>query len=284
MDKQQTIKKEIKIEGIGLHLGQVVTMCLKPAEVDSGIVFRRLDLIPSVDVPITVNGIQEALLCSALVQDNVQISTIEHLMSALCMLEVDNLLVEIDSDELPVMDGSSKPFLEAIERVGLLQQDKPRKFIKVLKPVRVEHEDKFAEVIPCDQTNYRFEIQWDHPVIASTPSVVEFNGDYNWYKDEVSRARTFGLVSQLEYLHAHNRAKGASLDNAIGVTDEGVMNKGGLRYKDEFVKHKLLDAIGDFYVGGAIIGCFNCYKSGHHLNNMLLRKLYQDQSNYEIIS
>ncbi|MCF6766446.1 UDP-3-O-acyl-N-acetylglucosamine deacetylase [Thiotrichales bacterium 19S3-7] len=284
MEKQQTIKQAIKIEGIGLHLGQIVTMVLKPAEVGHGIVFRRVDLNPSVDVPISVNGIQEALLCSALVKDNVQISTVEHLMSALCMLKVDNLLVEINSDELPVMDGSSEPFLEAIEAVGLIQQDQPRQLIKVLKAVRVEHQDKFAEVMPCDQTNYRFEIQWDHPVIASTPSVVEFDGRYDWYKKEVSRARTFGMVAELDYLHANNRAKGASLDNAVGITDEGVMNEEGLRYKDEFVKHKLLDAIGDFYVGGAIIGCFNCYKSGHHLNNMLLRKLYQDPSNYKILS
>lgn len=284
MQKQQTINKEIVIRGIGLHLGQTVTMTLKPASVDSGIIFKRMDLNPPSLVPVTVDGVKEALLCSALVSGSVQVATIEHLMSALCMLNIDNLLIELDADELPVLDGSSEPFLEAIEAVGLQKQEKKRRLIKVLKPVRVEHEDKFAEVIPCEKSHYRFEIQWDHPVIAATPSVVEFDGEYQWYKSEVSRARTFGLVAELEYLHAHNRAKGASLDNAVGVTDNGIINEGGLRYQDEFVKHKLLDAIGDFYVGGAIIGCFNCYKSGHQLNNMLLRKLYQDPSNFEVLS
>ncbi|MCF6766972.1 UDP-3-O-acyl-N-acetylglucosamine deacetylase [Thiotrichales bacterium 19S11-10] len=283
LEKQKTLRGIIPINGIGLHLGQMVNMMIKPADIDHGIVFKRIDLDPSVKLPVTVNGIQESLLCSALIQDKVQISTIEHLMSALCMLKVDNALIELDSDELPVMDGSSEPFLDAIEKVGIIEQDKPRKLIKVLKPIRVEHEDKFAQVLPADQVSYRFEIKWDHPVIAATPSVVEFDGNYQTYKSDVSRARTFGMVTQIDQLHAMNRALGASLDNAVGVTDTGVLNEGGLRYQDEFVKHKLLDAIGDFYVGGAIIGQFDCYKSGHHLNNMLLRKLYQDNSNYQII-
>lgn len=280
---QQTVKADIHVDGIGLHLGKAVSLTLKPAPVDTGIIFRRLDLNPAVDVPVRVDGIQEAVMCSALFNGQTKISTIEHLMSALCMLKIDNVIAELSADELPVMDGSSLPFIQAIETVGIKTQEKKRREIKILKPVRVEHEDKFAEVLPSEKTTYRFEIKWDHPVIANTPGVVEFDGDFDFYKDKVSRARTFGFVEQLDYLHQNNLAKGASLDNAVGVTNDGVLNEGGLRYDDEFVKHKLLDAIGDFYVGGAIIGYFNCYKSGHHLNNMLLRKIYSDKANYQII-
>ncbi|WP_119344257.1 UDP-3-O-acyl-N-acetylglucosamine deacetylase [Facilibium subflavum] len=278
---QQTIKQPVTIKGIGLHSGAEVTMVLKPAETDSGIIFRRIDLSPAADIKITPFNITEAVMCTLLVHpDNqkVSVSTIEHLMSALCVFKIDNLIIELDAAELPVMDGSSAPFVDFLENTGIQQQDKPRKIIKVLKPVKVQEDDKFAEVTPSQHTHYRFEIKWDHPVIAKTPHVAEFSGQKQEYIDHICQARTFGFVKQLDYLHANNLAKGASLDNAVGITDNGVANKDGLRYPDEFVKHKLLDAIGDFYVGGAIIGYFNCYKSGHTLNNKLLRTLYQDKS------
>ncbi len=283
---QKTIAKEGDISGIGLHSGVNVNMTLKPAAVDTGIVFRRADLSGNQDVKIAPFNITEAVMCTLLVspEDNrVTVSTIEHLMSALCVYEVDNIIIEVDSAELPVMDGSSRPFVDILEQIGVKEQDKARKIIKVLKTIRVEDEDKFAELSPADETSYRFEIQWDHPVIANTPSVVDFKLDKTTYIDTVSKARTFGFVADLEYLHKNNLAKGASLDNAVGVSSDGVANPEGLRYEDEFVKHKLLDAIGDFYVGGAIIGRFNCYKSGHTLNNKLLRALYQDKTAWEYV-
>ena len=276
MEQQHTVEQPYTLRGIGLHSGEEVAMTLKPAAADSGIVFRRVDVSPAVDVAVAPDRIQEALMCSALVKGDYKVATVEHLMSALCMEAIDNVIIEVNAAELPVMDGSAAPFLFAIQSAGRQAQSAPRKRIMVQKPVRVEYEDRVAEVLPAGQRQYRFEISWPHPVIAATPSVCTFNGDYDTYVTDISRARTFGFVSQLDQLHANNLAKGASLDNAVGITDEGVMNEGGLRYEDEFVKHKMLDAIGDFYVGGNIIGYFNAYKSGHYLNNMLLRKLFAD--------
>ena len=276
MSQQQTLAKEIQITGIGLHSGHDVNMTLKPAPENTGIVFRRVDMNPIVNIPVKVEGVHEAVMCTLLTNGKDQVATIEHLMSAFCMLKIDNAIVEIDAPEVPVMDGSSAPFLKLIKTVGVAGQSEKRKVIKILKPIRVEEEDKFAEVKPGEKTTYRFEIQWDHPVIAATPAVVEFDGSYEMYEKEVADARTFGFVEQLDYLHENNLAKGASLDNAVGISNEGVMNEGGLRYEDEFVKHKLLDAIGDFYVAGAIQGSFNCYKSGHNLNNKLLQKIFAD--------
>ncbi len=284
--QQQTINHLIEVSGLGLHSGTEVKMRLLPAAVDAGIVFRRIDLPPIREIKITPFNITEAIMCTLLVSPEdktVSVATIEHLMSALCMFSIDNVIVEIDAPELPVMDGSSIAFVRAFEETGVKTQDKKRHLLKVLKSVRVEEEDKFAEVHPANKTSYRFEIKWDHPVIANTPAIVEFSGDKQMYIDHVAKARTFGFVDQLDYLHANNLAKGASLDNAVGITSEGIANPEGLRYPDEFVKHKLLDAIGDFYVGGAILGRFNCYKSGHTLNNKLLRALFADKSAWEYV-
>lgn len=284
--QQHTINHPIEIQGIGLHSGVNVNMRLLPAAVDQGIIFRRTDLSQVHDIKITPFNITEAVMCTLLVcpeDKTITVSTIEHLMSALCMFQVDNVIVEINAPELPVMDGSSITFVEALQKTGVKAQDKKRQVIKVLKPVRVSEEDKFAEILPSAETSYRFEIKWDHPVIAATPLVVEFSGEQQEYINHVAKARTFGFVEQLEYLHANNLAKGASLDNAVGVTNDGVANPDGLRYPDEFVKHKLLDAIGDCYVGGAILGHFNCYKSGHTLNNKLLRALFADKSAWQLL-
>ncbi|WP_235842337.1 UDP-3-O-acyl-N-acetylglucosamine deacetylase [Cysteiniphilum halobium] len=284
---QHTINNNIEIQGIGLHSGVNVNMRLLPADVDQGIVFRRTDLAVVHDIKITPFNITEAVMCTLLVSPDdktITVSTIEHLMSALCMFEIDNVVIEIDAPELPVMDGSSISFVQELQKTGVKAQDKKRQVIKVLKPIRVSEEDKFAEILPCKQTSYRFEIKWDHPVIAATPLVVEFSGDKHEYIEYVAKARTFGFVEQLDYLHANHLAKGASLDNAVGITNEGIANPEGLRYPDEFVKHKLLDAIGDFYVGGAILGHFNCYKSGHTLNNKLLRALFADKSAWKLLN
>ena len=284
--QQHTVAEIIEISGIGLHSGIEVNMSLLPADIDTGIVFRRVDLSPAIDIRITPFNITEAVMCTLLVSPEnkeITVSTIEHLMSALCMFEVDNLVVEINAAELPVMDGSSFAFVEALQKHGVKAQTKQRQIIKVLKTVCVEEGEKFASVSPADTVSYRFEIQWDHPVIANTPLVIEFSGKKSEYIANISRARTFGFIEQLDHLHANNLAKGASLENAVGITNEGVANLDGLRYPDEFVKHKLLDAIGDFYVGGAILAHFDCYKSGHTLNNKLLRALFADQSAWQYL-
>ncbi|AXA33067.1 UDP-3-O-acyl-N-acetylglucosamine deacetylase [Francisella adeliensis] len=283
---QKTISKEFSVTGIGLHSGVDVSMTVKPADINSGIVFRRADLNPVVDIKVIPSSIKEAVMCTLLTKDGDQslsVSTIEHLMSAFAMFEIDNVLIEVNAPELPVMDGSSYEFTQILTETGIQKQSAPRQGIKILKPVRVEHEDKFAEVLPSDTLTYEFKIEWDHPVIAATNDHIVFKYDLDEYIEMVSKARTFGFYEQLEYLHQNNLAKGASLDNAVGISNEGVLNDGGLRYDDEFVRHKLLDAIGDFYVGGYIEGHFNCYKSGHTLNNKLLHAIFADESAWTYI-
>ncbi|MFT4693864.1 MAG: UDP-3-O-[3-hydroxymyristoyl] N-acetylglucosamine deacetylase [Francisella sp.] len=283
---QKTIIKEFSVTGIGLHSGIDVSMTVKPADVNTGIVFRRADLSPAVDIKVTPSSIKEAVMCTLLTKDGDQslsVSTIEHLMSAFAMFEIDNVLIEVNAPELPVMDGSSFEFTQILIDVGIAEQSVARKGIKIIKPVRVEHEDKFAEVLPSEKLVYEFKIEWEHPVIAATNDHIVFEYDLDEYIKKVSKARTFGFYEQLEYLHQNNLAKGASLDNAVGISNEGVLNEGGLRYEDEFVRHKLLDAIGDFYVGGNILGHFNCYKSGHTLNNKLLHAIFADKDAWESI-
>jgi UDP-3-O-[3-hydroxymyristoyl] N-acetylglucosamine deacetylase len=283
---QKTITKEFYVTGIGLHSGVDVSMTVKPADVNTGIVFRRADLSPTIDIKVAPSSFKEAVMCTLLTKDGDQslsVSTIEHLMSAFAMFEVDNVLVEVNASELPVMDGSSFEFTQILTDVGITEQSVARKGIKILKPIKVEYEGKFAEVLPCGTLKYEFKIEWDHPVIAATNNHIVFDYDLAEYISMVSKARTFGFYEQLEYLHKNNLAKGASLDNAVGISNEGVLNEGGLRYEDEFVRHKLLDAIGDFYVGGYILGHFNCYKSGHTLNNKLLHAIFANKDAWEYI-
>ena len=283
---QKTIIKEFSVTGIGLHSGIDVSMTVKPADVNTGIVFRRADLSPAVDIKVMPSSIKEAVMCTLLTKDGDQslsVSTIEHLMSAFAMFEIDNVLIEVNAPELPVMDGSSFEFTQILIDVGIAEQSVARKGIKIIKPVRVEHEGKFAEVLPSEKLVYEFKIEWEHPVIAATNDHIVFEYDLDEYIKKVSKARTFGFYAQLEYLHQNNLAKGASLDNAVGISNKGVLNEGGLRYEDEFVRHKLLDAIGDFYVGGNILGHFNCYKSGHTLNNKLLHAIFADKDAWESI-
>jgi UDP-3-O-[3-hydroxymyristoyl] N-acetylglucosamine deacetylase len=284
--KQQTLAKDFSVTDIGLHSGINVSMVVKPANIDTGIVFRRIDLTPAVDIKVGISNITEAVMCTLLTKDGdkqLSVSTIEHLMSAFAMYGIDNALIEVSAPELPVMDGSSYEFTQLIEKAGVVEQSAKRKGIKILKSVKVEHDGKFAEVLPSEVIKYEFKIAWDHPVIAATKDHIVFEHNLPEYIKMVSKARTFGFYEQLAYLHQNNLAKGASLDNAVGISDEGVLNEGGLRYEDEFVRHKLLDAIGDFYVGGYILGHFNCYKSGHTLNNRLLHAIFADKDAWEYI-
>lgn len=273
MDKQHTIHHGVTIEGKGIHSGEDVRMTVHPAPADTGLIFRRIDLPDQPELKVTPEAVQEALMCTTLVSGDIKLSTIEHFMSAASALQMDNLIIDVNAAELPVMDGSAEPFLLMLESCGVVSQPQPRRTLRVLEPVRVEKGDAFAEFHPHDDgLKLSIELDYSDKVIAHTPLTIEYTLDRTTYLKDVSRARTYGFFKDLEALHQNGLAKGAGLDNAVGVTDEGIMNEGGLRYPDEFVRHKLLDAIGDLYVAGAIHGHFKAYKCGHALNNMLLRK------------
>lgn len=287
MVKQRTLNRVVKASGIGLHSGQKVMINFIPHTVDGGIVFRRIDLDPPVDIPANALLIQEAFMCSNLVTGDIKVGTIEHVMSAIAGLGIDNLIVEVSASEVPIMDGSAGPFIYLLMQGGLREQDAPKKFIKILKPVEALIDDKKAIFSPHNGFQLNFTIDFDHPAFAKEyeyqSATIDFSTETFVY--EVSEARTFGFMKDLDYLKANNLALGASLDNAIGVDDTGVVNEEGLRFADEFVRHKILDAVGDLYLlGHQIIAKFDGYKSGHALNNQLLRNVQSDPSNYEIVT
>ncbi|MFQ3197536.1 MAG: UDP-3-O-[3-hydroxymyristoyl] N-acetylglucosamine deacetylase [Paraglaciecola sp.] len=286
MIKQRTIKQSVQETGIGLHKGDKVTMTLRPAPANTGIVFRRVDLEPYADIPARADAVGDTMLCTCLSNaDGVTISTVEHLASALAGLGIDNIIVEVDSDELPIMDGSASPFVFLLQSVGIEELNTPKQFIKIKKPIRVTDADKWAELRPHDGFRVDFRIDFDHPAISQTRQhmVLDFNSSS--YVDEVSRARTFGFLKDLEYMNANNLALGGSMANAVALDEYRVLNPEGLRYSDEFLKHKILDAIGDLYLGGhSIIGELVAYKTGHGLNNKLLNALMQNQSCWEFVS
>jgi UDP-3-O-[3-hydroxymyristoyl] N-acetylglucosamine deacetylase len=286
MAQQRTIRQTIRASGIGLHSGRKVFMSLLPAPPDSGIVFRRTDLSPAVDVPTRADWLREATMCSTLVnEDNVKIMTIEHLMSALAGLGVDNCLVELSSPEVPIMDGSSAPFVFLLQSVGLREQGVPKRFIKIRQPVHVQDGDKWARFEPYEGFRLSFTIDFPHPALRSTQQSTAIEFSTTQYIREVARARTFGFMRELDQLRAHNLGLGASLDNVVALDDFRVVNPDGLRYDDEFVRHKILDAIGDLYLlGHHVIGAYSAYKSGHALNNQLVRALLADRKSWEWVS
>ena len=285
MLKQRTLQRVVKASGIGLHSGQKVLINFVPHHVDGGIVFRRTDLTPSVDLPANAMLIQEAFMCSNLVEGNVKIGTIEHVMSAIAGLGIDNLIIEVSASEVPIMDGSAGPFIYLLMQGGLAEQNAAKKFIKILKPVSALLDDKRALFHPHDGFQLNFTIDFDHPAFKKEYQSATIDFSTETFVYEVSEARTFGFMIDLDYLKANNLALGASLDNAIGVDETGVVNEEGLRFSDEFVRHKILDAVGDLYLlGHQIIAKFDGYKSGHALNNQLLRNVISDASNYEIVT
>lgn len=282
MLKQRTLKNVISATGVGLHSGEKVTMTLRPAPVDTGIVFKRVDLPDAPKVVVTPLAVNDTRLSSALESSGARIATVEHLMSALAGLGVDNLLIELSAAEVPIMDGSSGPFIYLIQSAGLQEQDAPKKFVRILKPVIVQDGDKWAKFEPHHGFKAEFTIDFAHPVIEFSGKTVSIDYDLQDYVKEISRARTFGFMHEVEYLRANGLAKGGSLDNAIVLDEYRIINQGGLRYQDEFVKHKVLDAIGDLYIlGHPILGFFSAYKSGHYLNNQLLRALLADETAWE---
>ena len=282
MLKQRTLKKSISATGVGLHTGDKVKMTLLPASPDTGIVFRRVDLPDSAEIKVQPQYVCDTRMCSALEHDGVRIATVEHLMSALAGLGIDNVIVELTASEVPIMDGSSGPFVFLLQQAGIVEQAAPKKFIRIKKTVEVHDGDKWVRFDPYFGFKIDFTIDFAHPVFEQTGNNVKIDFADNSYIKEVSRARTFGFMHEVEALRSMGLARGGSLDNAIVLDEYRILNHDGLRYDDEFVKHKTLDAIGDLYVLGHPLLCaFTAYKSGHALNNQLLRTLMADAQAWE---
>ena len=285
MIRQRTLKNVIRATGIGLHTGEKVYLTLRPGAVDSGIIFRRVDLDVPVEIAATPDNVGDTRLSTTLIQDGVRVSTVEHLLSAMAGLGIDNAYIDVSAPEVPIMDGSSGPFVFLLQSAGIVEQNAPKRFIRITKPIVVEEQDKWARFEPFDGFKVGFTIDFDHPVFSGTPQKAEIDFSSTSFVKEVSRARTFGFMSDFEKLRASNLALGASLDNAIGVDEFRVLNEDGLRYEDEFVKHKVLDAIGDLYLlGNSLIGEFKAHKSGHALNNASLRALISQTDAWEVVT
>ncbi|MDH5784697.1 MAG: UDP-3-O-acyl-N-acetylglucosamine deacetylase [Chromatiales bacterium] len=285
MIRQRTLKNVIRATGVGLHTGEKVYLTLRPAPVDAGIIFRRVDLDPPVEVKASAENVSDTTLSSTLSTGDVRISTVEHLLSALAGLGIDNAYIDLSAAEVPIMDGSAGPFVFLVQSAGIEEQNAPKRFIRIKRTIRVEEGDKWVQFEPFDGFKVNLGIDFDHPVFHGRKQTCEIDFSTTSFVKEVSRARTFGFMSQLEMLRSRNLALGGSLDNAIVVDDYRVLNEDGLRYEDEFVKHKVLDAIGDLYLlGHSLIGSFSGYKSGHALNNQLLRALIADQESWELVT
>jgi UDP-3-O-[3-hydroxymyristoyl] N-acetylglucosamine deacetylase len=285
MLKQRTLKNSIRATGVGLHTGKKVLMVLRPAPVNHGIWFRRTDLDEPVDIPARAESVSETTLGTTVVRDGVKVSTVEHLLSALAGLGIDNAIIELSSDEVPIMDGSAGPFVFLLQSAGIAEQTAPKKFVRIRKSILVEDGEKWARFDPYDGFKINFEIEFDHPVFKRRSQAVSMEFSTTTFLREVSRARTFGFMRDLEYMRSHNLALGGNLDNAIVLDDYRILNEDGLRYEDEFVKHKVLDAIGDLYLlGHGLIGEFSGHKSGHALNNRLLRTLIADATAWEDVT
>lgn len=285
MFAQRTLKNRISATGVGLHSGSRIVMTLQPAPPDTGVVFRRADLSPAVDIPAHATAVSDTRLGTVLASGAARVSTIEHLMSALAGFGIDNCVVEVTAAEVPIMDGSADPFVFLLQSAGVAEQDRPKRFLRILETVEVRDGDKWARFTPHEGFRVNFEIEFDHPVFARSGSRASMEFSTITYLKEVARARTFGFMRDIEALRRHNLALGGNLDNAIVLDDSGVMNADGLRQPDEFVKHKILDAIGDLYLlGCGVLGEFTGYKSGHGLNNRLLRELLARPAAWEQVS
>ena len=282
MIRQRSPKKVIQATGVGLHSGDKVLLTLRPAPINTGIIFRRTDLFPVVEIPASYEYVSDTMLCTSLQHQDAKVATVEHLLSALAGLGIDNAYIDINAAEIPIMDGSAAPFVFLIQSAGIREQIAPKRFIRILKPVRIEENGKFVQFLPYSGYKISFTIDFDHPVFNDRPQAVSFDFSSTSYVKQLCRARTFGFLSDYEKLREADLAKGGSLDNAVVVDNYRILNEDGLRFEDEFVKHKVLDAIGDLYLlGSSLIGAFEGYKSGHELNNKLLRALMVQQDAWE---
>ena len=285
MLRQRTLKSAIRATGVGLHTGEKVAMTLRPAQPDTGIVFRRVDLAQPVDVRAEASKVTDTRLCSTLEDHGVRVATVEHLMSALAGLGVDNAYVDLDGAEVPIMDGSASPFVFLIQSAGIEEQQAAKRFLRIRRSVEVVDGDKWARFEPYEGFKLSFSIVFDHPVLEKSAQTATIDFAETSYAKEVARARTFGFMQEVEALRSDGLALGGSMDNAIVMDEYRVLNADGLRYNDEFVKHKVLDAIGDLYLAGhPIVGAFSAHKSGHALNNRLLRELLARPEAWELVS
>ncbi|MGI9228368.1 MAG: UDP-3-O-acyl-N-acetylglucosamine deacetylase [Gammaproteobacteria bacterium] len=285
MIKQRTLKNVIRATGVGLHTGKKVYLTLRPAPVNTGVIFRRVDLSPVVEIPARHSHVSDTRLSTTLATGSARVSTVEHLLSVLSGFGVDNLYVDVSADEVPIMDGSAGPFVFLLQSAGVQQQPEVKKFLRIKRHLRIEKDDKWAEFEPFDGFKIGFTIDFSHPAFQAQHCSVEIDFSTTSFVKEVSRARTFGFMKDVELLRGNNLILGGSLDNAVVVDDYRVLNEDGLRYHDECVRHKILDAMGDLYLlGHNLIGTFRGYKSGHDLNNALLGELLAQEDAYEIIT
>ncbi len=282
MIKQRTLKNSIKATGVGLHSGEKVYLTLRPAPVNTGIIFRRVDLETPVEIPARAENVGDTTLSTTLIKDGVKISTVEHLLSAMAGMGIDNAFIDLSAPEVPIMDGSAGPFVFLLQSAGIVEQSAAKRFIRIKRNVVVEEGDKWVRFEPYEGFKVSFIIDFEHPAIQRRSQSAEMDFSSTSFVREVSRARTFGFMNQIEQLRANNLALGGSLNNAIVMDEYRVLNEDGLRYEDEFVKHKILDAIGDLYLlGSSLIGAFSGHKAGHALNNKILRELLADESAWE---
>lgn len=283
--KQRTLKDSIRATGIGLHSGAKVYMTLRPASANTGIVFRRLDLPEPVDIPAQALRVTQTQLGTTLEADGAKVSTVEHLLAAMAGLGIDNAYVDLTAAEVPIMDGSSAPFVFLLQSAGIEELTAPKRFIRILEPVEVRDGDKWARLTPHDGFRLKFQIDFDHPALRKHRQESELDFSATAFLKEISRARTFGFLRDLENLRSKDLTLGGSFDNAIVMDEYRVLNEDGLRFADEFVRHKILDAVGDLYLlGSCLVGEFSAYKSGHHLNNLLLRELLARPSTHEAVA
>jgi UDP-3-O-[3-hydroxymyristoyl] N-acetylglucosamine deacetylase len=287
--KQRTLKTLTRAVGVGLHSGQRVEITLRPAQPDTGIVFRRVDLPQPVDIPVSAQAVTDTRMASTISNGNAKVHTVEHLMSACAGLSVDNLYVDITAEEVPILDGSAASFVFLLQSAGIELQNAPRRFIRLLKPVEVRQgegaNEKWARLEPYHGYQLSFEIDFSHPAVDSTGQRVLFDMSSGSYSKDIARARTFGFTKDVEMMRANGLALGGGMDNAIVMDDYKVLNAGGLRYDDEFVKHKILDAMGDLYlVGKPLLASYSAFRSGHALNNLLLRELLNHPQSWDVVT
>ncbi len=281
---EHTLRNSIRARGVGLHTGEDIHLNLLPAPAGTGIVFRRVDLNPVVELPARVDYVCESRLCTMLRRDGVQVGTIEHLLAACAGVGIDNMIVELSASEVPIMDGSAGPLVFLLQSAGIAEQHRPREYVRVLRPIEVSDGDKHAVLYPSDSFRVEFSIEFDHPVLRHSKATASFDSATASFVKDISRARTFGFAHEVEYLRSHGLALGGSTDNAIVVDSDRILNEDGLRYQDEFVRHKILDAIGDlFLLGRRLVAEFRGHKSGHAMNVALLRALLARPDAWELV-
>lgn len=284
--KQTTLKQSIQLTGVGIHTGELVSLTVKPAPINTGIVFRRTDLSSAFDIPALSEYVGDTRFCTTLFKQGIRLSMVEHVLSAMAGLRIDNAVVEVSGAEVPIMDGSAYPLVTLLKASGLQEQEAPKQFFKIKELIEVRDGDKWAKIEPYDGFTVSFEVSFDHPAIPNQDQKYSIDLSTSAaYIEQVSKARTFGFLSDFEYLRSKNLALGGSLENAIVLDDTQIMNPEGLRYSNELARHKILDAVGDLYLlGASVLGAFSAYKSGHTLNDLLVRKILATPSAWERVS